>query len=194
MKTSEQIDKILPDLFKAKSEMKALSKDANNPYFSSKYTDLNTVLEGVEPLLNKYNMLLLQPVNGSSVESMILHISGQFVSSEMTMVLGKNTMQEAGSAVSYARRYTLVSLLSLKQVDDDANLSSGLVKDFAKPAFAPKAEKKVEEPKTAPKQELPKETASSPKPVSNGTAGPAKVAGFKPKVPTAKADASGGWT
>jgi hypothetical protein len=121
MKTSESITKILPALFKAKSELKALTKGAENPYFSSTYVDLNTVLEEVEPVLEKNGMIVLQPVNGKSVETIIIHDSGEFISSEMDMVLDKNTMQAVGSAVSYSRRYTLMSLLSLKALDDDAN-------------------------------------------------------------------------
>lgn len=125
MKTSEQIDKLLPDLFKVKKAITPLKKEANNPFFNSAYADLNTVLNGVEPLLEANNFVLLQPVTGRVVETILLHTSGQFISSDMELVLAKNDMQAMGSAVSYARRYSLMSLLGLKSVDDDGESSVG---------------------------------------------------------------------
>ena len=121
MKTSEKIDQLLPDLFKVKASILPLKKEANNPYFNSKYVDLNAVLDGVENILEANGFILLQPVVGKTVETVILHKSGQFISSEMELVLDKNTMQALGSAVSYSRRYSLVSLLGLKSEDDDGN-------------------------------------------------------------------------
>jgi hypothetical protein len=132
MKTSNELDAVLPALAKVKAELEAVSKSSNNPFFKSKYADLNTHLDEVEPRLAKEGLLLLQPVNtdivtgNSTVESRIYHTkTGQYVSSEMSLVLGKSTMQDAGSAVTYARRYTLGALLSMKAEDDDANKISG---------------------------------------------------------------------
>jgi ERF superfamily len=121
MKTSEKIDQLLTDLFKVKSAILPLKKEAENPYFSSSYADLNTVLDGVEPILGANGFILLQPVSGRVVETILLHKSGQFISSDMELVLAKNDMQALGSAVSYARRYSLMSLLGLKAIDDDGN-------------------------------------------------------------------------
>ena len=121
MKTSEKIDQLLPDLFKVKASILPLKKQADNPYFNSKYVDLNAVLEGVDSILEANGFILLQPVVGRTVETTILHKSGQFITSEMELVLDKNTMQALGSAISYARRYSLVSLLGLKSEDDDGN-------------------------------------------------------------------------
>jgi len=142
MKTSESVKNILPAIFKVKGEMKTFTKGASNPYFDSTYVDLNALLEGVEPLLAANGMILLQPVNGNTVETVILHSSGEFISSSMDMVLAKQDMQAAGSAVTYARRYSLQSLLGLKAVDDDGNLSSGKTvkpqQEAKKPAAASK--------------------------------------------------------
>jgi hypothetical protein len=124
MKTSEKIDQLLPDLFKVKASILPLKKQADNPYFNSKYVDLNAVLEGVDSILEANGFILLQPVVGRTVETTILHKSGQFITSEMELVLDKNTMQALGSAISYARRYSLVSLLGLKSEDDDGNGAS----------------------------------------------------------------------
>lgn len=129
MKTSESLDKLLPALLKVKQNLQAVTKGANNPFFKSKYADLNTHLDAVEPLLHENGLILVQPVNisesGNVVESRIYHSgSGQFISSEMSLI-GENKMQDAGSAVTYARRYTLGALLSMKAEDDDGEVSMG---------------------------------------------------------------------
>lgn len=127
MKTSEKIDKIYAAVFAVKKELVAVAKSADNPFFKSKYADLNTHLDEVEPRLEKVGCMLLQPINSdNTVESRIVHIeSGQFISSEMPLIVAKNTMQDAGSAVTYARRYTLGALLSMKSEDDDGEKSMG---------------------------------------------------------------------
>lgn len=145
MKTSEKINELLPDLFKVKASILPLKKEAENPYFSSSYVDLNGVLDGVEPILEKNGFILLQPVSGRIVETVLLHKSGQFISSDMELVLSKNDMQALGSAVSYARRYSLMSLLGLKALDDDGNASA-----FEK-APAPKAKAPAAKPAVATK-------------------------------------------
>lgn len=125
MIASRELDKLLPALAKVKAELKAVVKSSANPYFKSKYADLNSHLEEVEPLLEKNGMVLLQPpvVSADSsniVETFIVHIeSGQFVGSSMKLV-GETDMQKAGSGVTYARRYTLKGLLAMKDTDDDA--------------------------------------------------------------------------
>lgn len=123
------LNKILPALAKVKSQLGAVSKKANNPFFKSKYADLNTYLDEVEPLLEENGLLLLQPVVSYSdhnvVVSRILHVeSGQSVESSMKLV-GDTDMQKAGSGITYARRYTLGALLSMKAEDDDGNSASG---------------------------------------------------------------------
>lgn len=129
MRISEKVDKVLPALAVVKSKLKAVTKGANNPFYKSKYADLNTHLDAVEPLLEENGLMLLQPVDTSGdvnvVESRIVHTeSGQFVGSAMKLV-GEIDMQKAGSGVTYARRYTLGSLLSMKAEDDDGEGSLG---------------------------------------------------------------------
>lgn len=128
MNTSTAVDKILPKLALVKAKLQAVTKGANNPFFKSKYADLNTYLEAVEPLLEDNKMILLQPISETTannvVESIIFDVeSGQYVKSSMKLV-GESDMQKAGSAVTYARRYTLGALLSMKAEDDDGNNAS----------------------------------------------------------------------
>lgn len=140
MRTSEKLDKILPALLKVKAKLQSVKKGTNNPFFKSKFADLNTHLEAVEPLLEENGLMLLQPVTvtatGSNlVSSIIMDATGQFVASDMTLLTKDNDMQKLGSAVTYARRYTLGSLLSMACVDDDGNAASDKVKEEKKTEY-----------------------------------------------------------
>ncbi len=128
MKENDQ-SKILAKLFKVKSELGSVMKKEDNPFFKSKYADLNAHIEAVEPLLQKYGLILLQPTyrdaRGSFVRTVIQDSeSGQYVCSELDLILVKQDMQQMGSAVTYARRYTLGALLAMRAEDDDGNLAS----------------------------------------------------------------------
>lgn len=132
MKSSESLKTLLPDLFKAKAKITTANKSSDNPYFKSKYADLNAIMDACETALKDNNIMLLQPVNsderGSFVETVLLHTSGEWISSEMRLEFKENDMQKMGSAVSYARRYSLQSLLGMRVVDgedDDGNKASG---------------------------------------------------------------------
>lgn len=139
MRTSTEVNKIFPALLKVKAELGSVTKNTTNTFFKSNYADLNSYLEEVEPLLEKNGLLLLQPINSSeilnkdTVQSIIIDAtSGQYVLSEMTVVAKENDMQKLGSAVTYARRYTLGSLLGMKAEDDDGNSAAGKVKEEKK--------------------------------------------------------------
>ncbi len=129
MKTSDKVDVILPKLAKALKELSGVKKASDNPFFKSRYADLNAHLDVAEKALEAQGLILLQPVTsdetGNVVESLVIEpASGQYVSSSMRLILTKQTMQDAGSAVTYARRYTLGSLLSMQALDDDGNVAT----------------------------------------------------------------------
>jgi hypothetical protein len=136
MNKSEQIENISLALLKAQSEMDNAKKGSTNPFFKSKYADLNSVREAVMPLLNVNGITVLQPhviVDGINyVETLLLHSSGEWLSGYTQIVFGKtNDAQAQGSGITYARRYGLASLLSIGAEDDDANLAT--VKEDKKP-------------------------------------------------------------
>jgi len=133
---------VLKKLLKVKSEMGSVAKSSDNPFFKSKYADLNAHLQLVEPLLEKNGLLLLQPVEsderGDKVVTRILDSeSGEEVRSEMHLVLVKEDMQQKGAAVTYARRFTLGSLLALQAEDDDGETASGRGKSAPRASFSP---------------------------------------------------------
>ena len=106
-----------------KAEVGRISKDSTNPFFKSKYFDINSLLLHVEPIVQKHGLILLQPIQDNLVKSIIFDTNG--FSIESGIILPElNDPQKLGSAITYYRRYTLQSLLALQAEDDDANLAT----------------------------------------------------------------------
>jgi len=115
---------IYKKLFEAKKEIGAISKDSTNPFFKSKYFDINALLEHVEPILQKHDLLLLQPIINNHQQTVIVDIeTGEKEISQIELSDIKDP-QKKGSEITYFRRYTAQSLLGLQSQDDDANLAS----------------------------------------------------------------------
>jgi hypothetical protein len=109
---------------KAQSEMSNAKKGAVNPFFKSKYADLNSIREAVMPVLNANGISVLQPIvhiDGKNfVKTMLLHESGEFMESLTEIIYNKqNDAQAQGSGISYARRYSLQSFVCVGADDDD---------------------------------------------------------------------------
>jgi hypothetical protein len=113
-------------LLKAQSEMSNPKKGATNPFFKSKYADLNAVREAVIPTLNENGITVLQPIvhedNKNFVKTILLHESGEMLESLTEIIYNKvNDAQAQGSGISYARRYALQSFVCVGADDDDGN-------------------------------------------------------------------------
>lgn len=107
-----------------KSEIGTLKKNAKNPHFKNSYIDLSGLLDAVEPLMQAHGLLLLQPITDGVVWTEIVDIeSSEKLTSNIALPIGVNP-QQLGSAITYYRRYTLQSLLSLSAEDDDANTAA----------------------------------------------------------------------
>jgi len=128
MKTSETISKIAPALLKAQKAIKAALKDATNPHFKSKYADLSSVVDAVKGPLNDAGITFMQGVedaeNGVAVETMLLHESGEWLSSTIKIPASKQDAQGYGSATTYARRYGLQAMCGVPAEDDDGNAAT----------------------------------------------------------------------
>ena len=119
-------------VYKCKLAIGKVTKNANNPHFKKSYADLNAIIEAVEPILLENGLLLLQPIHGNSVCTQIIDVeSGNMIESCMDLPTGIDP-QKMGSAITYYRRYTLQSILSLQAVDDDGNMASEPVKEQPK--------------------------------------------------------------
>jgi hypothetical protein len=122
-------------LHAAKQELGKVPKDATNPFFKSKYFDINGLLDVVEPVLHKNGLFVIQPIIDGKVTTKIVHgETGESIASEMQLSDNKDP-QKQGSEITYYRRYTLQSLLAMQADDDDGNAASKASKAPAKPTI-----------------------------------------------------------
>jgi hypothetical protein len=113
----------------AQSEMEAASKDSANPFFKSKYADLNSVMGAVKPAFAKHGLAFIQICHDSEhaakVETVIIHASGQqFSCGAVSVPVTKIDAQGYGSALTYARRYSLAAAAGVGAEDDDGNAAA----------------------------------------------------------------------
>lgn len=125
---------LIKALIEAQSEMGNAIKDSTNPFFKSKYADLNSIREACIPILNKHKVVVLQPtiyLEGKAfVKTILLHESGETIEGVTEIVYSKqNDAQAQGSGITYARRYGLQSLVNIGAEDDDGNKESVPVKE-----------------------------------------------------------------
>jgi len=112
---------IYKKLLEVQKEVGAISKDSKNPFFKSKYFDINKLIEVVNPVLSDKGIVLLQPIQDNKVQSVLVDSeSGDSVKSELELP-NLTDPQKVGSCISYYRRYTLSSLLGLQAEDEDGN-------------------------------------------------------------------------
>ncbi len=126
---SDSLVKLAPALLAAQKEMGVALKDSNNPFFKSRYADLNAIIDASVPVLNKNGIAVLQSpsvvtyvdgTNGDIIQTILLHESGEYLAGQSKVVAAKqNDPQSQGSATTYARRYGLQAMVTLKAEDDD---------------------------------------------------------------------------
>ena len=130
-----QIDNIYQKLWKAKQEIGKVTKSSNNPFFKRKYADLNAILEATEPILLKHELIVLQPVINGFVCTQIIDIATGDKVESVLQLPEINDPQKLIASITYYRRGSLQSLLSLQAVDDDGNTAREGVKE-TKPSIA----------------------------------------------------------
>lgn len=129
MKTSEQIDLISTALSAAQGEFPVIEKTRINPHFKSKFANLSDILSACVPVLSKHGLSFSQGlsfVEGRLViTARLLHKSGQWIETELSIRPMKDDAQAIGSASTYGRRYTAEALLGVSATeDDDGNAAS----------------------------------------------------------------------
>jgi hypothetical protein len=117
-------------LAKAQAELKNPPKDRVNPHFRSRYADLATVRDWVLPVLNRHGLGVVQlPCEWEgrlALLTLLLHESGEYLGAYMPLRPVKDDPQGIGSALTYARRYTLQAIVGVAgEEDDDGNAASG---------------------------------------------------------------------
>jgi len=115
---------IYKKLLEVQKEVGAISKDSKNPFFKSKYFDINQLIEHVQPVLNKHGLVLTQPIIKGYVFSCLNDIDSTDCIESSLQLPELNDPQKLGSCITYYRRYTLSSLLGLQAEDDDGNKAS----------------------------------------------------------------------
>jgi len=111
-------------LLRVQQSVSKVAKDSQNPHFRSAYAGLPGVMDAILPELQKSNVLLLQPLtnlDGSpAIEtSLTLLDTGENITRVTPLTLAKQDPQGVGSAVTYMRRYSLLSTLGIVTDDDD---------------------------------------------------------------------------
>ena len=132
MNRSESISKLAISLVKFNSEVSKIAKDAKNPFFKSNYVTLDKLIEATRPILQENGLVVMQsPLSkedGSiGIQTLLIHESGEFIESEPIFMkpAKANDPQQAGSIISYMRRYSYQAILNLNTgEDDDANKST----------------------------------------------------------------------
>ena len=116
-------------MVKAQKEFGPTLKSSTNPFFTSKYADLAACVEAVIDALNNNGIALIQKCHesdtGVNVETLLLHESGESLSCGVLHVpASKQDPQGYGSALTYARRYSLMAACGIAPEDDDGNAAS----------------------------------------------------------------------
>lgn len=111
-------------LAKAQAEMPNAKFNKKNPHFGNRYADLASIREACRLPLSKNGLSILQIIevdekNGMVLKTRLAHVSGSFIESEFLLKSEKNTIQGFGSALTYAKRYSLASLLGIVADEDD---------------------------------------------------------------------------
>ena len=126
---TNDITKLIISLCKFQGLAGSVKQGKTNPFFHSKYADINDILKAVLPLLSECGLAVTQgnrwckETNGFFVTTMLCHISGQWLKSEVRIPIGgKKDAHAIGGACTYGRRYGLSAILGISvEADDDGN-------------------------------------------------------------------------
>jgi hypothetical protein len=129
MQHSEQINELAAALAKAQGTMTGALKDSSNPFFKSRYADLESVWTACRKALTENGLSVVQSASategGVAVTTMLLHSSGQWMRDTLPLNPKDLSPQGIGSAITYGRRYALAAMAGVYQTDDDAEAAHG---------------------------------------------------------------------
>ena len=121
--------KIATAFVKAQKAFGPALKSSTNPHFRSRYADLSACVEAVIDALNQNGIALMQQTcdstDGVTVETVLIHESGEIITSgKLHVPAAKHDPQGYGSALTYARRYSLMAACGIAPEDDDGNAAT----------------------------------------------------------------------
>lgn len=132
MRTSESIGAISKALLAAQRQVKDAAKSGVNPHFKSKYAPIEEVIGVCKAALNANGIAFVQGGEESAagtvaLSTRLIHESGEWIESTLTMTPAKNDPQGVGACITYARRYGLAAICGVaNEDDDDGNTASNL--------------------------------------------------------------------
>jgi len=116
---------IYKKLLECQKEFTAIPKGKENPFYKSKYADINDYLDVIKPILTKHGLVLIQPINGTNLKTVLVDTeTGEKIETEATLPVNPDP-QKTGAIITYYRRYAIQSLFALQAEDDDGNKASG---------------------------------------------------------------------
>ena len=129
MNKSESIVELAKALNSFQGKLKAVKKDATNPFFKSHYATLDAIWETIREPLSSNGLVVTQTLDQVEGKALLvttlLHTSGEWIEGSMILNPVKDDPQGLGSAISYARRYSLCALLGVvADEDDDASVAT----------------------------------------------------------------------
>ena len=131
MQQSESIANLAKALSAVQGKLTYAKKDSKNPFFKSNYADLESVWDACRDLLSSNGLAVSQFPGlyseldkSMSLTTILTHISGEWISQEMSVPMSKPDAQGAGSCLTYMRRYALAAVVGVVQADDDGNAAS----------------------------------------------------------------------
>jgi len=134
MLQSESIANLAKALSIVQGKLTYAVKDSANPFFKSKYADLESVWDACRSLLAENGLCVMQFPGlyseldkSMSLTTILSHASGEWISQEMSVPVSKVDAQGAGSCLTYMRRYALAAVVGVVQADDDGNAASNKV-------------------------------------------------------------------
>ena len=139
MERSESIATLAGALSKVQSVLEPAKKDATNPFFKTQYADLASVWKACRKPLADNGLAVTQTLDiaegGVVIETTLMHTSGEWIAGKLLIKPVEDKPQSVGSAITYARRYSLAAMVGVCPEDDDANEAMG--HDKAKAVVAP---------------------------------------------------------
>lgn len=132
---SESIDQLATALAKAQSEFATAGKSKANPFFKSKYADLESIVEASRPALTKYGLSVVQSPcivalgESSALITILLHASGQWIKSTAAYNPPKNDIQSLSSYNTYLRRMCYSSLIGVVTGEEDDDGERAMIRN-----------------------------------------------------------------
>lgn len=129
MEEITQEKKLLAKLQQIQEEFTFVKKNKQNSHFKNTYVDINTLLQEIRPILKKHNILLIQPLIFKDSKSLLRTIltdmdTGEEYISEI-VIPELSDPQKIGSAITYYRRYSIITIFLLETLDDDGEAANG---------------------------------------------------------------------